>query len=243
MLKVTEWQRRNGAIVVDRQSTPHVRHQLELPKNSAFLTDVSLLVAEKLLATLAKVGKFAKVSTLDRHCLFAPLSLEARRDTNDFSKELIKILKSSPVDKGATETSYSLESGKILSRVITTASGIRYFLQDLEMSTSECDEGVEDFQDQFFAENLHQTIQRNLDILRKHIYQENLTRNLIKFNNLLNGKPNSAARKSSVVSIIKQALVEVLKHKPEDPLEFLKRHFMQLKKRNGTKRATSIAWN
>ena len=64
-----------------------VKHQLDLPRNSAFLTDVSLCLAEKMLCLAGKIGKFDKISTLDRHCLFAPLCLEIRRDASqNFSR-------------------------------------------------------------------------------------------------------------------------------------------------------------
>ena len=116
---------------MDKHSTsPQVKHQLDLPRNSAFLTDVSLLVAEKILCLAGKIGKFDKISTLDRHCLFAPLCLEVRRDaSSDFSRNVFKVLKSSPVDRGATETCYASGTLEILSRTIHTANKTKFFLQ------------------------------------------------------------------------------------------------------------------
>jgi len=260
VVRVTEWQRRNGAIIGHAQTTstklPHqVKHQLDLPRNSAFLTDVSLCLAEKMLCLAGKIGKFDKISTLDRHCLFAPLCLEIRRDASqNFSRNVFKVLKSSPVDRGATETCYSSGMSEtplaILSRTIHTANKTTFFLQNksiLESSSSDDGGDFPAFNDRFFAENLHNTIQKNLSILRKHLYDENVARNMIKFHSMLtatgqrrttppssskveNGTTSQVQLRGSVVTIIKEALTQVLRNKPENPLEFLRCYFISLRK-------------
>ena len=321
-IKVAEWQRSNGKLVVQKNndgSLPahgQTYHQLELPQNSAFLTDISLLLAEKLMARTMKTGKFDKISTLDKRCLFAPLCLESRRDVkDDFAGEIIKIVKSSPVDKGATETSYSLE-GFIRDRTIITAKKLRYHLKNVNNSESNGSTSSSDednnakssnnyrrrttannqfykdmrFSDRFFAENLHDTINRNLSILRQRMFEENLRRNLIKMYTMISGQKymqpmvtaptivatetsTAIATKSdivlkdtnnnpapgteikisrespktplaeairmgssknnntegSIVFLIKAALCEVLLHKPEEPLVYLKQYFNDLK--------------
>ena len=323
-IKVAEWQRSNGKLVVQKNvgssslpATGQTYHQLELPQNSAFLTDISLLLAEKLMARTMKTGKFDKISTLDKRCLFAPLCLESRRDVKDnFSGEVFKIVKSSPVDKGATETSYSLE-GFIRDRTIITAKKLRYHLKNVNNTESNGSNSSSDednnaksssnyrrrtaennqfhkdmrFSDRFFAENLHDTINRNLSILRQRMFEENLRRNLIKMYTMISGQkfvqpmvttssieasetstpintndtiikdsnnnpasstalelPQETPRgnlaeamrmgssknnntEGSIVFLIKAALCEVLLHKPEEPLVYLKHYFTDLKQR------------
>ena len=318
-IKVAEWQRNNGKLVVQKNfgqdgvPSSQTYHQLELPQNSAFLTDISLLLAEKLMARTLKTGKFDKISTLDKRCLFAPLCLESRRDVKDnFSGEVIKIVKSSPVDKGATETSYSLEEGNIRDRTIITAKKLRYHLKNVnnnkyssDMSSSSDEDNNSNynyrktvatnqfyrdmrFSDRFFAENLHDTINRNLAILRQRMFEENLRRNLVKMYTILSGQPfkplpsvenlqqdeksksntpsdmkkdfvshtevqlcdtnsknelakalkisSSSNNTNSIVCLIKTALCDVLLHKPDDPLAYLRQYFQDLRdKRDGKK--------
>ena len=315
-IKVAEWQRSNGKLVVQknfgREGFPSCQtyHQLELPQNSAFLTDISLLLAEKLMARTMKTGKFDKISTLDKRCLFAPLCLESRRDVKDnFSGEIVKILKSSPVDKGATETSYSIE-GYIRDRTIITAKKLRYHLKNVNNNTSSSglsSSSDEDnnsnnykkvatnqffkdmrFSDRFFAENLHDTINRNLAILRQRMFEENLRRNLVKMYTVISGqsfnrippvktiqvdpqtpikddnlldneictkntevelrtgnpkrelaaalKFNSSDNTDSIVFLIKTALCEVLLHKPDEPLVYLRQYFKDLREKNELKK-------
>ena len=322
-IKVAEWQRNNGKLVVQKNlgrdgiPSSQTYHQLELPQNSAFLTDISLLLAEKLMARTTKTGKFDKISTLDKRCLFAPLCLESRRDVKDnFSGEIIKILKSSPVDKGATETSYSME-GNIRDRTIITAKKLRYHLKNVNNNTCSSDvssSSDEDnnsnhykkiatnqfyrdmrFSDRFFAENLHDTINRNLSILRQRMFDENLRRNLVKMYTVISGRAyqpkasiamvktdtklvvNNDATSSdnndvctvvsntevklqtgnsknelaeampisptnntdSIVCLIKTALCEVLLHKPDDPLAYLKQYFKDLRDKKEVKVGTN----
>ena len=84
------------------------------------------------------------------------------------------------------------------------------------------------YQRRFFAENLHDTIQKNLNILRKHMYEENLARNMVRLHSILTH--NAKVNKESVVGLIKKALTQLLKTKPDKPLEFLKRYFINLRK-------------
>ena len=62
--------------------------------------------------------------TLDKNGWFAPISLSVIKSEGS----TFRTTKSSPVEKGSTETIYD-ESGKISTRIITTASNLKYFLQ------------------------------------------------------------------------------------------------------------------
>ena len=167
----------------------------------------------------------------------------------------------------------------------------------MESSSSDDSGDFPAFNDRFFAENLHNTIQKNLSILRKHLYDENVARNMIKFHSMLTATgqrrttPPSSSKvengttsqgkfsfatpftgvffatencwvcvsyreanshqeirasainkhashiwyiavqlRGSVVTIIKEALTQVLRNKPENPLEFLRCYFISLRK-------------
>ena len=62
--------------------------------------------------------------TLDKNGWFAPISLSVVKSEGS----TFRTTKSSPVEKGSTETIYD-ESGKISTRIIITASNLKYFLQ------------------------------------------------------------------------------------------------------------------
>jgi len=61
--------------------------------------------------------------TLDKRGLLAPITLGVIQDG-----EFFKATKSSPVDKGNTETVYN-KDGRMVMRIITTAQNLKYYLQ------------------------------------------------------------------------------------------------------------------
>ena len=57
-----------------------------------------MILAEKILTKLGLIGKYAKLMTLDKRALCAPITLRVTKSETD--KNLYKVVKSSPVDKG-----------------------------------------------------------------------------------------------------------------------------------------------
>ena len=75
------------------------------------------------------------------------------------------------------------------------------------------------------------------------MFEENIARNMVKFHSMLTGgehrtvkrrpatmdsRPSS--KKESVVAMIKEALTQVLRNKPDKPLEFLRLYFLNLRR-------------
>ena len=90
------------------------------------MTDSAMILAEKILTKLGLVGKYAKLMTLDKRALCAPITLRISKDKNN---EMFKVVKSSPVDKGTTESYYHVEDAKLASRIINTAQDKKYNLK------------------------------------------------------------------------------------------------------------------
>ena len=61
---------------------------------------------------------------MDKNGWFAPMTLSVVKS----DEATFRATKSSPVEKGSTETVYDL-NGKITTRIITTASNLKYYLQ------------------------------------------------------------------------------------------------------------------
>ncbi len=61
---------------------------------------------------------------MDKNGWFAPMTLGVVKSDD----ATFRATKSSPVEKGSTETVYDL-NGKITTRIITTASNLKYYLQ------------------------------------------------------------------------------------------------------------------
>ena len=121
---VSEWRRKNGRIDLTHSCPMNV--PIELPKESALMTDSAMILAEKILTKLGLVGKYAKLMTLDKRALCAPITLRISKDKNN---EMFKVVKSSPVDKGTTESFYHIEDAKLASRIINTAQDKKYNLK------------------------------------------------------------------------------------------------------------------
>ena len=121
---VSEWRRKNGRIDTTHSCPMNV--PIELPKESALMTDSAMILAEKILTKLGLVGKYAKLMTLDKRALCAPITLRITKDKNN---EMFKVVKSSPVDKGTTESFYYIEDAKLASRIINTAQDKKYNLK------------------------------------------------------------------------------------------------------------------
>ena len=121
---VSEWRRKNGRI--DPTHSCPMNVPIELPKESALMTDSAMILAEKILTRLGLIGKYAKLMTLDKRALCAPITL---RVTKEKDKNLFKVIKSSPVDKGTTESFYNENDAKLLTRSILTSQDKKYNLK------------------------------------------------------------------------------------------------------------------
>ena len=77
--------------------------------------------------TKERSGTFNKLMTLDQRAWCAPINLKISQDEDQV--DLMKLVKSSPVDKGTTTSLYRKKSGQLMSRVIQTAQDKQYSLK------------------------------------------------------------------------------------------------------------------
>ena len=66
--------------------------EVDLPRESGFVSDASLLLAEKILVKVGHTGKFSRIGTLDKNGWFAPISLSVTK----LDDATFKTTKSSP---------------------------------------------------------------------------------------------------------------------------------------------------
>ena len=72
-------------------------------------------------------GTFTKLMTLDQRAWCAPISIKLSQDEKN--AQIMKVLKSSPVDKGTTCSLYLKKSGNLETRIISTSQDKTYNLQ------------------------------------------------------------------------------------------------------------------
>ena len=65
--------------------------------------------------------------TLDQRAWCAPISIKILQDENKI--HTMKVIKSSPIDKGTTNSIYSKDTGALESRTINTAQEKTYILK------------------------------------------------------------------------------------------------------------------
>ena len=75
-----------------------------------------------------RAGNFAKLMTLDQRAWCAPINLKITQDESN--KNVMRLVKSSPIDKGTTVSLYQKTlSGKLMSRTINTAQDKKFTLK------------------------------------------------------------------------------------------------------------------
>ena len=118
-----------------------------------------------------RIGNFSKLMTLDKRAWCAPISLRLSKEPIDSSSEasnLMKLVKSSPVDKGTTTSYYCLKSGQLKTRVIETAQDKSFHLKRVETTEEHS----------YFGLDKESKDLRNL--IKKRLFEESFSENLLK---------------------------------------------------------------
>ena len=103
--------------------------------------------------------------TLDKRAWCAPISLRLSKETDSSS---MKLVKSSPVDKGTTTSFYCLKSGQLKTRIIETAQDKSFNLKRVETTEEHSVLGLDKE-----SKDL-----RNL--VKKRLFEESFSENLLK---------------------------------------------------------------
>ena len=110
--------------------------------------------------------------TLDKRAWCAPISLRLSKETvdssSDASSSLMKLVKSSPVDKGTTTSFYCLKSGQLKTRIIETAQDKSFHLKRVETAEEHS----------VFGLDKESKDLRNL--IKKRLFEESFSENLLK---------------------------------------------------------------
>ena len=112
-----------------------------------------------------RIGNFSKLMTLDKRAWCAPISLRLSKETDSSS---MKLVKSSPVDKGTTTSFYCLKSGQLKTRIIETAQDKSFNLKRVETTEEHSVLGLDKE-----SKDL-----RNL--VKKRLFEESFSENLLK---------------------------------------------------------------
>ena len=101
--------------------------------------------------------------TLDKRAWCAPINLRLTKEDDS-----MKLVKSSPVDKGTTTSFYCLKTGQLKSRIIETAQDKSFHLNRVETSEEHS----------VFGLDKESKDLRNL--IKKRLFEESFSENLLK---------------------------------------------------------------
>lgn len=123
--------------------------------------------------------------TLDQRAWCAPITLKISQDEDKI--ELMRLIKSSPVDKGTTVSLYKKQSGQLMSRTIATAQNKEYqlkvqyatFLQVSRNLYNVSFQRLEHFEEEEPSLN-SMDLKDECKLVQKRLYEESFSENLLR---------------------------------------------------------------